>query len=80
MISDQPLLYSTIVLYDMGGTNLINVILSLAECNHWMYYICMPKNFVYGSAASTFWLRFRYNGQINSRDIMENFGYASLKL
>ena len=26
------------------------------ECNHWIYYICMPKNFDYGSAASTFWL------------------------
>ena len=26
------------------------------ECSHWMYYICVPKKFNYGSAAVTFWL------------------------
>ena len=45
------------------------------ECSHWMYYICTPKIFDYGSAASTFWLR---SVMINGRDITENFRNASL--
>ena len=43
-------------------------------CSHWMYYICIPKIFDYGSAASTF----GYDEQTYPRDITENFGYASL--
>ena len=51
-----PLLQLICNTYQADSPNSAINHLSQYECSYWMYYICIPKIFDYGSAASTFWL------------------------
>ena len=46
------------------------------EYSHWIYYICIPKNFDYGSAATV--VHSRYDDPTDPRGITVNFSCASL--
>ena len=46
------------------------------ECSHWIYYICIPKTFDYGSSATV--VHSGYDDWTDPRGIMMNFSYASL--